>query len=131
MAHRAFEQILVPLDGSPAAERALVPALELVRRSGVPLRLLSRALADEKEHLAGYLAELTDRYAAATDVETQVVDREAIPDANRHHYGKTDVRDRPDVIVAPYRSSGGVTGRGRLVRPGGSASAGLRSRRSG
>jgi nucleotide-binding universal stress UspA family protein len=81
VAHRPFEQILVPLDSSPAAERALVPALELVRRTGVPLRLLSRALADEKEELAGYLADLSDRYAAVTDVETQVVDMEAIPDA--------------------------------------------------
>jgi nucleotide-binding universal stress UspA family protein len=76
-----FTNILVPLDGSPAAERALAPALELVRRTGVPLRVLSRALPDEKEALAGYLAGVADRHASVTDVETQVVDRESIPDA--------------------------------------------------
>jgi nucleotide-binding universal stress UspA family protein len=76
-----FTDILVPLDGSPAAERALIPALELVRRTGVPLRVLSRALADEKETLATYLAGVADRHATVADVETQVVDRESIPDA--------------------------------------------------
>jgi nucleotide-binding universal stress UspA family protein len=78
---RPFDQILVPLDGSPAAERALGPALALARRAGVPLRLLSRALPDQDEELAGYLADLTDRHAAVTDVETQVLDMEAIPAA--------------------------------------------------
>jgi nucleotide-binding universal stress UspA family protein len=76
-----FTDILVPLDGSPAAERALAPALALVRRTGVPLRVLSRALPDEKEALAAYLAGIADRHATVTDVETQVVDRESIPDA--------------------------------------------------
>jgi nucleotide-binding universal stress UspA family protein len=78
---RPFEQVLVPLDGSRAAERGLVPALELVRQTGVPLRLLSRALPGQIEELGGYLAELADRYAAVTDVETQLVDVESIPDA--------------------------------------------------
>lgn len=78
---RPFEQVLVPLDGSQAAERALVPALELVQRTGVPFRLLSRALHDDKEELAGYLADLADRHAAVTDVETQLVDVESIPQA--------------------------------------------------
>jgi nucleotide-binding universal stress UspA family protein len=76
-----FTDILVPLDGSRAAERALIPALELVRRTGVPLRVLSRALADEKKTLARYLANVADRHAAVADVDTRVVDRESIPDA--------------------------------------------------
>src|SRR5918995_4366997 len=58
-----FTEILVPLDGSPAAERALAPALELVRRTGVPLRVLSRARPDEKETRADYLAGAGDRHA--------------------------------------------------------------------
>jgi nucleotide-binding universal stress UspA family protein len=41
-----FTDVLVPLDGSPAAERALGPALELVTRTGVPLRLLRRVFSD-------------------------------------------------------------------------------------
>ena len=46
MAPFPFDEILVPLDGSAAAERALVPALELARRSGEPIRVLSRVLGD-------------------------------------------------------------------------------------
>jgi nucleotide-binding universal stress UspA family protein len=76
-----FTDILVPLDGSPAAERALAPALELVRLTGVPLRVLTRALPDEKETLTEYLAGIADRHAAVTDIETQIVDRESISDA--------------------------------------------------
>lgn len=76
-----FDEILVPLDGSRAAERALAPALELVERTGVPLRLLSRALAGEEEQLTAYLADLADRHAGVTDIETEVEERDAIPDA--------------------------------------------------
>jgi nucleotide-binding universal stress UspA family protein len=60
-----FTDILVPLDGSPTAERALGPALELVRRTGAPLRVLRQALADDAEIAAGYLANVADRHAAA------------------------------------------------------------------
>lgn len=78
-----FTEVLVPLDGSPAAERALAPALELVRRTGVPLRVISRTLPGEEESLAGYLAGVADRFAAVTDVETELVEHEAIPEAIR------------------------------------------------
>ena len=37
-----FTEILVPLDGSPAAERALRPACALATRTGAPIRLLQR-----------------------------------------------------------------------------------------
>jgi nucleotide-binding universal stress UspA family protein len=76
-----FTEVVVPLDGSPEAERALAPAFELVRRTGVPLRLISRVLHGEVESRTEYLADLTDRHAAVTDVETEVVERDAIPDA--------------------------------------------------
>ncbi|HEX6239197.1 MAG TPA: universal stress protein [Acidimicrobiales bacterium] len=76
-----FDEILVPLDGSRLAERALAPALELVERIGVPLRLVSRALPGEEEELASYLAGLADRHADVTDVETSVEERDAIPSA--------------------------------------------------
>lgn len=77
-----FTDIVVPLDGSPAAERALAPALELVRLTGVPLRVLSRvAQPGEKETLTEYVAGVADRHAAETHIETQVVVRESIPDA--------------------------------------------------
>jgi nucleotide-binding universal stress UspA family protein len=76
-----FTDILVPLDGSPAAERALIPALRLARRTGVPLRMLSRALPDELDRFTDYLAGVATVHATEADIETLVVDRESIPDA--------------------------------------------------
>jgi nucleotide-binding universal stress UspA family protein len=76
-----FTDILVPLDGSSSAERALGPAIDLVHRTGVPLRVLSRALPADKEELTEYLAGVADRFAGETDIETLVVDRDSIPDA--------------------------------------------------
>lgn len=78
---RPFTDILVPLDGSPAAERALAPALGLARRTGATLRVLSRALPDEKENLADYLAGIANRHASEIDIRALVIDRESIPDA--------------------------------------------------
>jgi nucleotide-binding universal stress UspA family protein len=76
-----FSDILVPLDGSPAAERALDPACGLARRVGVPLRLLSRILPGEAEERTAYLAGLARRLVAGAEVGTRLVDRESIPDA--------------------------------------------------
>lgn len=76
-----FTDILVPLDGSAAAERALDPALALATRTGVPMRVLRRALSDDTEEAVAYLAGVTDRCAHVAELETQVVDRESIPDA--------------------------------------------------
>jgi nucleotide-binding universal stress UspA family protein len=76
-----FTDILVPLDGSPLAERALGPALDLSTRTGVPVRVLRRVFPDETEDGAAYLADLADRYAGTIDLETQIDDRASIPDA--------------------------------------------------
>lgn len=78
---RPFSDIVVPLDGSPAAERALIPALELVRRTGVPLRLLSRCFPDERNAVGLYLAQVAARHRDVAAIETFVVDRDSIPDA--------------------------------------------------
>ena len=135
-----FEQVLVPLDGSRAAERALAPALELVRRTRVALRLLSRALPGEKEELAGYLSDLADRHAAVTDVETEVVDVESIPDAitagiepgtlvcvSSHGRGRSEALvgsvteavlrtlGQPVLVVGPDVPEGTTLGDGRIV----------------
>lgn len=80
-AETPFADILVPLDGSAAAERALGPALALASRTGVPLRALRRALSDDKEEACEYLAAIADRCAPTLDLDTQVVDRESVPDA--------------------------------------------------
>ena len=97
-----FTDVLVPLDGSPAAERALRPALELVTRTGVPLRLLRRVLTDEAEEAAAYLAGLADRYAGVADVETQIVDRDSIPDAI------VDGLEPGTVVCMSSHGSGGI-----------------------
>jgi nucleotide-binding universal stress UspA family protein len=76
-----FTEIVVPLDGSPAGERGLAPALELVRRTGVPLWVLRRAFSDETAAVADYLAEVAGRNADVADIGTVVVVRESIPDA--------------------------------------------------
>jgi nucleotide-binding universal stress UspA family protein len=101
-----FKEILVPLDGSPAAERALPPALELVRLTGVPLRVLQRALTDDVEDAAAYLAGVAARHAGETDIETVVVDRESIPDAILDGLG-------PETLVC--MSSHGRGGLGRAL----------------
>lgn len=75
-----FSDIVVPLDGSPAAERALGPALDLARRTGVPVRLLSRCFPDESGAVATYLAKLAARCGDVT-VATTVALRDSIPDA--------------------------------------------------
>jgi nucleotide-binding universal stress UspA family protein len=80
-AHIPFTDILVPLDGSADAERALAPALELATRTGVPLRLLRQSPTDDKDVAADYLAGVADRHAGRTAIETLVDDRESIPDA--------------------------------------------------
>ena len=80
-AHTPFTDILVPLDGSADAERALAPALELASRTGVPLRLLRQSPTSDKDVAADYLAGVADRYAGRAVIETIVDDRESIPDA--------------------------------------------------
>ena len=80
-AHTPFTDILVPLDGSADAERALAPALELATRTGVPLRLLRQSPTDDKDVAAEYLAGVADRHAGGTAIETLVDNRESIPDA--------------------------------------------------
>jgi nucleotide-binding universal stress UspA family protein len=100
-----FTDILVPLDGSTAAERALTPALELATRTGVPLRVLRRALTDEAEIAAEYLAGVTDRYAGRIDIDTEVVERGSIPYAIFQAVG-------PGTLVCMSSH-----GRGRVAQP--------------
>lgn len=82
-----FGKILVPLDGSELAERALVPALSLAEKSGGEILLLSAALEDlalarsrpglgmelveeltthSRERLGGYLASVKESYEDST-----------------------------------------------------------------
>jgi nucleotide-binding universal stress UspA family protein len=76
-----FTEILVPLDGSLDAERALGPARELGRRAGAPLLLLSRVFPGDAEARIGYLSGVADRLAPDVVVGFEVDDRESIPDA--------------------------------------------------
>ena len=97
---RPFTDLLVPLDGSAAAERAIRPALELARRTGAPVRLMQRAFSDEVEAAAAYLAR-TARGCGGVDVETLVVDRDSIPDAI------LDARGRGTLVCMSSHGRGG------------------------
>lgn len=137
---KPFTDILVPLDGSVTAERALTPGLELATRTGVPLRVLQRAFKDDKELAASYLAGVADRLAGTIDVDTLVVDLDSVPDAiveglepgtlvcmSSHGRGGISravigsvteallrVLDRPALVVGPHLSDG-FTFAGRIV----------------
>lgn len=76
-----FTDVLVPLDGSPAAELALGPALALVRRTGVPLRVMNASLPGDDESLTGYLADVAEKYAAVAEIETEMVSGEGVAEA--------------------------------------------------
>ena len=68
-----FDRILVPVGPAASVERALVIALDLVRRTGVPLRLLSVGRPIHEHELAARVAVLTRAGAPAPHVETRVV----------------------------------------------------------
>ena len=92
-----FERIVVALDGSELAERALGPAQELARRLGAPLHLvriadvtrfqfgmneaaleyaaLGRELSDEEDEATRYLAAVAARLAADGAAPTTEVRR--------------------------------------------------------
>lgn len=138
---KPFTDILVPLDGSVTAERALTPALELATRTGAPLRVLQRVATDDKEVAAAYLAGVADRLAGTIDVDTLVVvDLDSVPDAiveglepgtlvcmSSHGRGGISravmgsvteallrVLDRPALVVGPHLSDR-FTFAGRIV----------------
>jgi nucleotide-binding universal stress UspA family protein len=68
-----FDRILVPVGPAASVERALVIALDLVRRTGVPLRLLSVGRPIHEHELAARVAVLARAGAPAPHVETRVV----------------------------------------------------------
>jgi nucleotide-binding universal stress UspA family protein len=68
-----FDRILVPVEPAAATEQALTVALELVRRTGVPLCLLSVARPIEEDELEARVAALAGPGASLTEVETRVV----------------------------------------------------------
>jgi nucleotide-binding universal stress UspA family protein len=126
-----FTEILVPVDGSHAAERALGPAGELARRTGARLVLLSRIFTGEADVRMRYLASVAERHAPDLEVERRVVDRDSIPDAILEGLGRDTlvcmsshgrgglargvmgsvteallrIIDRPTVVVGPHAGS--------------------------
>lgn len=59
-----FKHIVVPLDGSPLAETALVPACTLARRFHAELLLMSAGALLEAAEMGAYLARQADRLSA-------------------------------------------------------------------
>ena len=85
----SFKRILVPIDGSKLAERALVPALALAAAMGAKLfffrvanplslnldpKLYQRIIEMRQEEAKRYLQSVQSRFSSATvDIETQVL----------------------------------------------------------
>ncbi len=81
-----YRRILVPLDGSTFAERALTPARELARRSGAALRLVSVVSGEEdradREHYLGQVTRrLTDVHGIPAAKVGGVVVEGSLPEA--------------------------------------------------
>jgi nucleotide-binding universal stress UspA family protein len=113
-----FRTILVPLDGSPLAERALPYAVELARRAraqlvlfqAIPLAEAASAADDETPPLAmaeSYLRDLASRCDDVAMVETRVV----VGDAGRAILDEID-RGAADLVVL---STHGRSGLGRWI----------------
>ena len=72
-----FDHVLVPLDGSPEADRALDPAIVLAHRTGVAVTLLSQEVEGSDEGRGDHLAALAARHGGEATIDTVVVDRES------------------------------------------------------
>lgn len=72
-----FDHVLVPLDGSPEADRALDPAIVLAHRTGVAVTLLTQEVAGSDEGRGDHVAALAARHGGEATVDTVVVDRES------------------------------------------------------
>jgi nucleotide-binding universal stress UspA family protein len=68
-----FDRILVPVGPGPGTERALTVALELVRRTSVPIRLLSVARPIDEDDVVARLAAVAGPGAPPAAVETRVM----------------------------------------------------------
>jgi nucleotide-binding universal stress UspA family protein len=101
-----FTSVVVPLDGSPRSETALVAARAVTDRLGARLVLVTSALADDTDECETYLAEVTERLGGPA-VGVVVADREpaaAITEA-------LEDQERPLVCMATH----GRTGIGRAL----------------
>lgn len=68
-----FARILVPLDRSSFAQRAVPLAAELARRTGTPLRLFSVATPGDEDAMGAHLAAVAAQCGTDTGVESEVV----------------------------------------------------------
>ena len=80
----SFTEVLVPLDGSPFAERAIDIALEIAERTGSHVTLMSCAAAEDAKTRATYLADLVRGDARRAHVGTVVCEDESAARAISH-----------------------------------------------
>lgn len=65
--------IVVPLDGSPFAERALRPAVAIAARLGTGRLLLVRCTPDDVDEARRHLDDRAEQFAGVVDVDTRIV----------------------------------------------------------
>ena len=96
----ALGRIVVPLDGSELARRALVPAEELARRTGAALELVSTKVFDGPTQPSSFLDDLADEIVDGEvgDVAVCAEQRCQRPgQQDEHRDGQHSDRGRPHV----------------------------------
>ena len=97
------EEVIVPLDGSELAERAIAPAMSLVQRDGSSITLVDVVTDDDLHEQKRYLHEVAYRLGRAVGDIRVIVAEDAALGILRV------VQERPDVLVCM-----GAHGRGGL-----------------
>jgi nucleotide-binding universal stress UspA family protein len=135
----SFTEVLVPLDGSPFAERAIGLALEIADRTGASVTLMS-STADDPEARATYLAGLVPDDRRRPHVSTVVCDDESAARAiillgrpetlvcmSSHGHGRSEALlgsvaesvlrelQTPIMVVGPHVPAHAWLGAGRIV----------------
>lgn len=117
MSENTFTRVLVVIDGSDAARRALEAALRLCRETGASLVVLARG-----EHMPKYgalIAEVEDAKRARDKVLAMTLDEASVfasysdlaivtytsPDSSWHRIVDYAVKNESDLIVIGYRPS--------------------------
>lgn len=125
--------VVVPLDGSSLAERALEPALALARGFGAPVRLVRATLERPADDAAAYLRQVAERFDLDPDdisvpigfAANGIVDRSsspamvgdatATPPAHRRRHRAEESVVAHGWVVGPWAGVGRAPTMGRWI----------------